>query len=739
VIERDKLVYEFGEFRLDVRKRQLTRAGGVVPLYSKAFDLLLVLVQNSGRDLSKDELLEAVWPGQILEEANLTVTMSVVRKALGEKASQPGFVVTIPGHGYRFVTDIEKGPADFGALIIDSETIAQVTVEEDLASGDDAAATNSIKLITDGSSSRHLSRYLLVAGAVVILVVALTSLYFWRQAHPSMFNSLASSKLTMHRFSTQAGVPTRVAISPDGKSLAYIQHFNGKDSVWLGQIDSNSSAPVYQQPEYWFGPLTFSADGSSIYLTVRHAAGQPLILTRLPILGGALTEVISRFDSSVSFSPQGRQVAFLRRNRETKKTSLLIADASDGKNERSILERGDPEDFLGELSWSPDGNAIACSVRETNDRQKLIVVEVTSGNARNVVDRTWGSIDNIVWLPDGSGLLALTRESAGERLRHIWLVPKSGGEARVISGDLNIFLQPGVSASNDGKLAVIQGHLNSDLLIAPNGDPAQARRLLQGVPPRYEGVDGLAWMPNGSLLYTANVGDSQVIWSINNDGTNVRQLTPNKPNVVDGNISATSDGRYVVFQSNRSGKLEIWRANADGSNLIQLTNSGNAADPSLTPDGKSIVYSSPGSGVTTLWRLSIEGGLPTQLTTSNSWLPAVSPDGKYIACFGYFGSTLRRLMVLPFNGGEPLKSYSIPESALLGRQRIHWFPDGKSIWYRAGEQGLLRQGLDEEGPQRVNAFDALKLHNFVWSFDGKNLAYASGPTVQEIILIESSK
>lgn len=738
MIERNKQAYEFGEFRLDVRKRQLTRAGAQVPLYSKAFDLLLVLLQNSGRDLSKDELLEAVWPGQILEEANLTVTMSVVRKTLGEKASQPRFIVTLPGHGYRFVTDLEKDPADHGELIIDSETIAQVTVEEDLTV-DYATGTTPVRLLTEGPPSRRFSRYLLAGGALVILAIAVTSLYWWRHAKPTMFTSLSSSKLTMHRFSTQAGVPTRIAISPDGKSLAYIQHFNGKDSVWLGQIESNSSASVYQQPEYWFGPLSFSADGANIYLIVRHGADRPAVLARLPILGGALTEVISRVDSAVSFSPQGKQVAFLRRDRAAKKTSLLIADASDGRNERLILQRGDPEDFSGELSWSPDGKSIACSVRETTDRQRLIVVDVTSGNARNMLNRDWENIDNIAWLPDGSGLLALTRESAGERLRHIWLVSSSGGEARVITGDLNIFLQPVMSVSNDGRLAVIQGHLNSDLSIAPNGDPRQARRVLQGAPPRYEGVDGLAWMPNGSLLYSANMGDSQVIWSINNDGTNVRQLTPTKPDVVDGNISTTADGRYVVFQSNRSGKLEIWRSNADGSNLTQLTKSGNSSEPSLTPDGKSIVYSSPRSGMTTLWRVSIEGGEPTQLTTSNSWLPAVSPDGKLIACFGYFGSTLRRLLLVPFNGGDPLKSFPIPENALLGRQRIRWSPDGKAIWYRAAEQGLLRQALDEEGPQRVNAFDALSLHNFVWSFDGKNLAYASGPPVQEIILIEPSK
>jgi dipeptidyl aminopeptidase/acylaminoacyl peptidase len=310
------------------------------------------------------------------------------------------------------VTDIEKGPADFDSLIIDSETFAQVTVEEDLASGD-VARPAPVKLLTDGPAPRSISRYLLAGAAILTLGVAITFFYWWRHAKPTMFSSLSASKLTMHRFSTQAGVPTRVALSPDSKSLVYIQHFNGKDSVWLGRIDSNSSAPVYQQPEYWFGPLAFSADGANIYLTVKHAADQPAVLARLPIFGGALTEVISRVDSAVSFSPQGNQVAFQRRDRQAKKTSLLIADVS-GRNERLILQRGDPEDFSGELSWSPDGKSIACSVRETTNRQRLIVVDVTSGSASNLLDRDWDNIDNIAWLPDGSGLLALTRESAGK-------------------------------------------------------------------------------------------------------------------------------------------------------------------------------------------------------------------------------------------------------------------------------------------------------------------------------------
>src|SRR5215471_20694832 len=114
----DKSVFEFDEFRIDMRKRQLTRAGEVVPLYSKAFDLLVALIQNGGRDLTKEELFERVWPGQILEDANLTVTMSAVRKALGERAATPRYIVTIPGHGYRFVGELNRSDG----LLIETET-----------------------------------------------------------------------------------------------------------------------------------------------------------------------------------------------------------------------------------------------------------------------------------------------------------------------------------------------------------------------------------------------------------------------------------------------------------------------------------------------------------------------------------------------------------------------------------------------------------------------------------------
>jgi DNA-binding winged helix-turn-helix (wHTH) protein/tetratricopeptide (TPR) repeat protein len=110
--DRSLPIYEFGPFRLDITERRLTRGGRPVPLAGKAFDLLSVLVSNSGRLLSKDELMRALWPGRIVEENNLTVTMSAVRKALRDsKEAGSRYVETVPGVGYRFDAAVsEQGP-----------------------------------------------------------------------------------------------------------------------------------------------------------------------------------------------------------------------------------------------------------------------------------------------------------------------------------------------------------------------------------------------------------------------------------------------------------------------------------------------------------------------------------------------------------------------------------------------------------------------------------------------------
>ena len=104
-------VYRFGPYRLDVRERRLARGGDVVPLRGKVFDTLAVLVERAGQLVTKQELLDAVWPETTVEENNLNHNVSVLRKALGEKATGQQYIETVPRVGYRFAALVDGGAA----------------------------------------------------------------------------------------------------------------------------------------------------------------------------------------------------------------------------------------------------------------------------------------------------------------------------------------------------------------------------------------------------------------------------------------------------------------------------------------------------------------------------------------------------------------------------------------------------------------------------------------------------
>src|SRR5580693_10113547 len=94
-------IYEFGSFRLDPVERMLLSEGQVVALSPKAFDLLFVLVRKAGRVVDKDELMREVWPDTFVEENNLTVNISALRKTLGRTSADQRHIQTVPRRGYR--------------------------------------------------------------------------------------------------------------------------------------------------------------------------------------------------------------------------------------------------------------------------------------------------------------------------------------------------------------------------------------------------------------------------------------------------------------------------------------------------------------------------------------------------------------------------------------------------------------------------------------------------------------
>jgi DNA-binding winged helix-turn-helix (wHTH) protein/TolB-like protein len=178
--------YEFGRFQLDTRERQLLREGAAVPLTPKAFEMLLVLVENGGHVMEKDELLKKVWPDTIVEEANLSHIIYKLREALGENHDGEKFIETVPRRGYRFVAKVTVPDNRNADLIIEEHSRSHIVVDEDDAPQNSietsAVPLTQSRVLPSPSRARRFSISrpgAMIAGAIVLVAVA-AGLYIWR-------------------------------------------------------------------------------------------------------------------------------------------------------------------------------------------------------------------------------------------------------------------------------------------------------------------------------------------------------------------------------------------------------------------------------------------------------------------------------------------------------------------------------------------------------------------------------
>lgn len=168
--------YKFGRFSLNITERVLLRDCELVPLAPKAYDILLALVENGGRLVEKDDLMKRVWPTTFVEEGNLTQNISLLRKALGETASGPHFIETIPRRGYRFVApinDVIEAPEEATRLLVPDNGHKPASSSETELIGSDSI----VPTLKTGLLSRATSRVpaaLLALGVIGLLIAGVS-------------------------------------------------------------------------------------------------------------------------------------------------------------------------------------------------------------------------------------------------------------------------------------------------------------------------------------------------------------------------------------------------------------------------------------------------------------------------------------------------------------------------------------------------------------------------------------
>ena len=607
-----------------------------------------------------------------------------------------------------------------------SELARTTAPSEDVTTASRIPATRSWKFY----AAAIVLPVLVVAGAIGF------GLYTFSR-EPRQFGPVKMTALTTGGTISGEDINGQLSISPDGKYVVFSANdARQQASLWIRQISTNSLVRIVPAENGAYHATTFSPDGELIYYVAALEKNKFVsTLYRIPVLGGTPTKVLDRVYSAISFSPDGTQFAFVRRDGEH--IALMVAN-SDGTGETKTLSSLKLPSVFSSAgpSWSPDGKRIACGMFDGTGGGYSTVVEVPveGGTPRPIGSEKWAIVGRVAWLSDGSGLIMTAQPKWSSLGTQVWLLPYPTGEVRRITSDLNAYGAVSLGLTADSNtVATVQQVTNSSISITgPNEDESRAQQIVKTSLP-----DWVTWTPDGKIVYSSRTGENWDIWIANRDGSESKQLTADA--FVDQQPAVCYDGRYIVFLSERSGTRSIWRMDIDGSNQKQLTD-GNQGDgfPVCSADNRFVVFTSERSGVPAIWKVGIDGGTPVQLTNHPSEFPTISPDGKLIAYFYMEEKAFSQpsLAIISIDGGERVKTVTLPGS--MQPIAFAWMPDGKAIAYLDNASGILNiwsQPIDGSAPKQLTNFKSDFVNSFAISRDGKIAAYRFTVT-RDIVLIK---
>jgi len=678
-------VYRFGEFVLDPGAHSLVHRGRPVSVTPKVFEALVLLVENAGHVVEKEELVRRLWPDTFVGDDTLAQNVFLLRKALADGAADPGLIVTVPRVGYRFVGTVQQENAS-------ADILEAGESRESPKDGNGNALAKPIAQPQKGLAGLrvHPAVLLVVAIATAVAASVVTYLFLAPRAAPRV------TRTTQLTFTGRVEPWGRLV--SDGARLYFLEregdHWN------LAQISlAGGDIQIGPAPFRNTLLLDLSTDHGEFLAAsfVQRDAEMPL--WSWPVQGGPATRIGGLTAYDAAWHPNGRQIVF------AKDQGVFIAER-DGSNARLFAaSKLHPSQF----AWSPDGRALRFSVFTSAQSSSLWEVNADGSNLHALLPQ-WGDPPMQCcgsWSRDGRYFIFRGQHGGG--VTSLWALGERSrfGERRApqafsLTTGEHDFVAPLLAGNGAGSLYAIGLSYSGSVV-------SYSTKLRQFTPvlPDKQAVF-VSYSEDGQWISYIAPPDG-VLWRAKLDGSSRIPLAPR--------LSAASavwspDGKQLALV-HRSAACEnkIYLVSSDGGTPRELfPNECQQLDPAWSPDGKRLAFvrsdtgASGTNGPARIEVLNLADNQRTVIPGSEGMRgPAWSPDGKFVAAVT---EDLHQLMLYDVARQSWTKVF---EATLLNGW-LSWSHDGAFLYFQdllAPNEPVYRVRPGESTKEEVVNFESL--------------------------------
>lgn len=716
--------HRLGDFEVDAAAGGLAGPAGREQLDPKVMQVLLVLAQPPGRVVTRQELLEKVWPGVVVGDDVVSRCIYQLRRHLrqaGGDERHAALVETLPKRGYRLNCEAAAVPAPL------SEAERPHTSADPVAAPAHTAEPEAV------DPPRRGYRLLALGMAIAFGAIGAGTTLLRPQPEPWR-DPLADAQFT--RVTDSEGVMPSVTISRDGSQIAYLARLDGRVDAWIGQAGSGEfrnltqgRTPEIDNPAR---PLGFTPDGSQVTTWVRREgpAGKKLIHTWvMDTAGGQPHPYVVEDASEMGWSPDGRQLIY----HPAAPGDPLFVAAVDGTARRQIhvASYGVHCHFP---VWSPDGQFIYFVQGHPPDKLDIWRIAPAGGKPERITSHD-ARVSYPVFL-DATTLLYLATAEDGSGPWPYGLDLRERVPRRLARG---LEQYTSLAASADGRRLVATRTMPRTSLwrvpvLERMANEADARRIplpaSGGRLPRL-GPDYLLFVSgNGSGLRRLAARDNAV-----------SELWNDKESRLIAGPAIDRSGRRIAFAAARDGATRLQVMNADGSGLRTLAPGLDVEGaPAWSPDGGSILIAAEQGPDTTLFAVPLDGAAIVPFTADHSRDATWSPDGSFLVYNGAEIGPQFPVRALAADG----RLRAVPDIALpRGARRLVFLPGGNRLVVLKGDaraRNFWLVDLDTGGQRQLTDFaSGFAIDSFDVAADGSEIVFDQLRQESDVVQIDLAR